>query len=64
MADLIDVDAMPVVRCKDCKNWIPGRITDQDDFIPPSCKCKEGLWHANSFCSDGEQKDGEQNAVN
>ena len=26
-----------IIRCKDCKYWVPGYITDNDDFIPPKC---------------------------
>lgn len=57
------IDAVPVVRCKDCKSWIPGWITEDDDFIPPSCKCKAGIWSSNSFCSDGKRKDGDSDAA-
>lgn len=59
--DAPTVDAVPVVRCKDCKHWIPGWITDRDDFVPPSCKRNAGVWSFNSFCCDGERKDGERN---
>ena len=49
-----------VVRCKDCKNWIPGHITDQDDFIPPKCgKYQQMVGHSNDdFCSLAEKKEG------
>jgi len=49
-----------VVRCKDCKNWIPGYITDQDDFIPPKCgKYQQMVGHSNDdFCSLAEKKEG------
>ena len=49
-----------VVRCKDCKNWIPGCITDQDDFIPPKCgKYQQMVGHSNDdFCSLAEKKEG------
>lgn len=49
-----------VVRCKDCKNWIPGYITDKDDFIPPKCgKYQQMVGHSNDdFCSLAEKKEG------
>ena len=49
-----------LVRCKDCKNWIPGYITDQDDFIPPKCgKYQQMVGHSNDdFCSLAERKEG------
>lgn len=49
-----------VVLCKDCKNWIPGYITDQDDFIPPKCgKYQQMVGHSNDdFCSLAEKKEG------
>ena len=49
-----------IVRCKDCKNWIPGYITDQDDFIPPKCgKYQQMVGHSNDdFCSLAEKKEG------
>ena len=47
-----------LVRCKDCKNWITGCITDQDDFIPPKCgKYQQMVGHsADDFCSLAERK--------
>lgn len=49
-----------LTRCKDCKNWIPGYITDQDDFIPPKCgKYQQMVGHSNDdFCSLAEKKEG------
>ena len=46
-----------IVRCKYCVNWIPGCITDQDEFIPPKC----GRWHqmvghsGDDYCSFAER---------
>ena len=56
------VDAVPVVRCRDCMNWIPGYITDTDEMIPPKCgKYQQMVGHSSDdFCSLGERKDGEQ----
>lgn len=49
------VDAVPVVRCKDCKYSL---------FIKSCSKyeCKKGhgsLKYSTDFCSDGERKDGD-----
>lgn len=46
-----------IVRCKDCKNWIAGYITDQDDFIPPKCgKYQQMVGHSSDdFCSLAER---------
>ena len=49
-----------LIRCKDCKNWIPGYITDQDDFVPSKCgKYQQMVGHSNDdFCSLAEKKEG------
>lgn len=48
-----------IVRCKDCKNWIAGYITDQDDFIPSKCgKYKQMVGHSSDdFCSFAERRE-------
>lgn len=44
-----------IIRCKDCTYWIPGYITDNDDFVPPKC----GQYHqyvghfADDYCPYG-----------
>ena len=50
------VDAVPVVRCKDCK-WL---YDEMDDYC---CRSHRGLVRIceNSFCSYGERKDGDGN---
>lgn len=47
-----------IVRCKDCEYWVPGVITDQDDFIPPKCgKYSQMVGHsADDFCSLGRKE--------
>ena len=47
------IDAVPVVRCKDCK-WL---YDEMDDYC---CRSHRGLVRIceNSFCSYGERKDG------
>ena len=54
------IDAIPVIQCKDCENWIPGYITDQDDFIPPKCgKYQQMVGHSvDDFCSLAEKQEG------
>ena len=53
-------EVQPLVRCKDCENWIPGYITDKDDFIPPKCgKYQQMVGHsADDYCSFAERKEG------
>ena len=45
------IDAVPVVRCKDCKHW------DADDH---DCNIKIGWFAcgADWFCADGERQEG------
>lgn len=47
------------IMCKECKNWVPGYVTDQDDFIPPKCgKYQQMVGHsANDYCSLAEAKE-------
>ena len=48
-----------IVSCKDCKYWVPGYITDNDDFIPPKC----GGWRqmvghsSDDYCSLAERRE-------
>ena len=51
--------SMPeIVRCDQCKHWVPGYITDTDDFIPPRCLDNHGVgWHANDYCSYWSRKE-------
>ena len=50
-----------IIRCKDCKYWVPGYITDNDDFIPPKCgKWQQMVGHSSDdYCSFAEMR-GEQ----
>ena len=47
-----------IIRCKDCENWIPGYITDNDDFIPPKCgKYQQMVGHSSDdYCSRAERR--------
>ena len=54
MEDAPTIDAVEVVRCKDCK-WL---YDEMDDYC---CRSHRGLVRIceNSFCSYGERKDNE-----
>lgn len=59
VSDIINaspVDAVEVVRCKDCK-WLYDEMGDY------CCRSHRGLARIceNSFCSYGERKDGDRN---
>lgn len=69
--DMPTVDAVPVVRCRDCKHkpTVPQEcktgfdIEFPDDVCP--CQCDDG-WYAwcpddNWFCGSGEPKEGDVN---
>ena len=56
--DLVDsvptVDAVPVVRCKDCKYW----QDNNDNYPHEECRWGHGETpDANDFCSYGERKE-------
>lgn len=54
-----------IVMCKDCENWIPGYITDNDDFIPPKCgKYQQMVGHSSDdFCSFAERRTDEKENI-
>lgn len=49
-----------VVNCSECENWVPGYITDRDDFIPPKCgKYQQMVGHsAGDYCSLAKKQEG------
>lgn len=51
------VDAVPVVRCKNCKywdaDWKPNNVQDGVHFCPMVSLVRRGDW----FCADGERRD-------
>ena len=59
LADAPNVDAVEVVRCKDCKfgDW------DSEPHDAMVCmRTKDGFWRSgNDFCSFGELKEGSDN---
>ena len=50
VADAPTVDAVPVLRCKDCKDWGPG------PGGIPICRKTNKPMSPNGFCSHGERK--------
>ena len=48
-------DVVPVVRCKDCKNW----QTDWNPSIPDRhyCAVMDSMMKADDFCSYGERRE-------
>ena len=53
------IDAVPVVRCKECKF---GDWDSKPDDAMVCMKTKDGFWRSgNDFCSFGEQKEGADN---
>lgn len=57
--DMPVVDAVVVVRCKDCVHWDDDLDTYGADYVPKG-KCMKSFktMHADDFCSYGDQKDG------
>ena len=51
------VDAVEVVRCRDCKHW--HKETLFCDYMPYGEAQERVNWYANDFCSYGERKDNE-----
>ena len=50
-----------IIRCKDCKYWVPGYITDNDDFIPPKCgEWQQMVGHSSDdYCSLAKRREDE-----
>ena len=46
------VDAVPVVRCRDCKEWEPCNEGECG-----TCNLIGGLWEPHEYCSEGERRD-------
>ena len=52
------IDAVPVVRCKDCKF---GDWDSEPDDAMVCMRTKDGFWRSgNDFCSFGKRKDGDE----
>lgn len=50
------VDAVPVVRCRECKRW-----ESNCNGKAGICQKRKGVARANDFCSYGERKEGVDN---
>ena len=55
--DTIKENCVEIVRCKNCIHWIPGRITENDDFIQPRCERNGGGWLSDEYCSNAERRE-------
>lgn len=62
--DAPTVDAVPVVRCKDCEfHDTAYTVTDEISKTTVWCCWWENVVGANRFCDYGKREDGEQNAA-
>lgn len=52
----VTVEQKELVCCRSCVHWIPGVITDKDDFIQPRCKRNGGGWSSDDYCSCAEKR--------
>lgn len=63
------VDAVTVVRCRDCKHRPTGTNRDDLEFPDDKCPCRcEDFWYSwkpsdDWFCGNGERKDGDTDGV-
>ena len=57
IANAPTVDAVEVVRCRDCKHW--HKETLFCDYMPYGEAQERVNWYADDFCSYGERKDNE-----
>lgn len=59
--EMQSVDAVPVVRCKDCKHARKSEDAFDWDGVTPLCECnysrQPNRWH--EYCSYGERKAGD-----
>ena len=54
------VDAVEVVRCKDCKH---GEVDDPDFPDQYCCHARDGWNKADFYCADGERRNGDACAL-
>ena len=59
IADAPTIDAIPVVRCRECKHW--HKETLFCDYTLYGEAQEHVNWYADDFCSYGERKDSEEN---
>lgn len=53
--DMPTVDAVQVVRCKDCEFWL--RDEEHGSNGECECGCNDGWWLPEDYCSCGERRD-------
>lgn len=62
IADTPTVDAVPAVRCRDCKHARKSEDAFDWDGVTPLCECnysrQPNRWH--EYCSYGERKEGSE----
>ncbi len=51
------IDAVPVVRCKDCKHLFTDFVMNGKEY--KRCKMQMAGFHDDWYCADGERKDDE-----
>lgn len=61
IVDMVDeqptIDAVPVVRCKDCKHMFTDFVMDGKEY--KRCEMQMAGFHDDWYCADGERKDNE-----
>ena len=55
IADAPTIDAVPVVRCKDCKYYHADTLSC--DFTPHAKYYERPNWYEDDFCSYGKRRD-------
>ena len=61
MEDAPTIDAVEVVRCRDCKHWLKD-VTVCTGFVG-RCDFANYMVNAKGYCSYGERKDGDGNGA-
>ena len=54
-----EIDAVPVVRCKDCKHWSRNIHVNKEHGLCRTLSFIGITMHENDFCSRGERKENE-----
>ena len=57
LEDMLDMNSIEVVRCKDCKHWHKDAVFC--DYMPYGEASERVNWYADDFCSYGERKENE-----
>lgn len=55
IGEMPTIDAVPVVRCKDCDHWYQVQMPDGNSVF---CVIDNRITSADDFCSWGERKEG------